>query len=88
MSIPSSTLAGSSPNPPTENGVPNGHTSTPLPNGISTINGDQPVMDPSQILAARREEELARKDRSLADFLVMLDGYKPMVSCLTFRYRE
>lgn len=37
--------------------------------------------DLSSIFTARREEEIARKDRSLAEFLVMLDGYKPLVSC-------
>lgn len=38
--------------------------------------------------AARREEEIARRDRSLAELLVMLDGYKPLVrlSLLTIRY--
>jgi transcription initiation factor TFIID subunit 10 len=35
----------------------------------------------ADIFAARREEENARRDRSLAEFLVMLDGYKPLVSC-------
>jgi hypothetical protein len=35
----------------------------------------------NKIFAARREEEMARRDRSLAEFLVMLDGYKPLV-CL------
>ncbi|AAW46238.2 hypothetical protein CNBK0360 [Cryptococcus deneoformans B-3501A] len=29
--------------------------------------------------AARREEEIARRDRSLAELLVMLDGYKPLI---------
>lgn len=35
--------------------------------------------DLNSIFAARREEELARRDRSLAEFMVMLDGYKPLV---------
>ncbi|KAL7421039.1 hypothetical protein Q5752_003923 [Cryptotrichosporon argae] len=35
--------------------------------------------DVPQAFAARREEELARRDRSLAEFLVMLDGYKPLI---------
>ena len=34
----------------------------------------------AQLYAQRREEEAARKDRSLAEFLTMLDGYKPLVS--------
>lgn len=33
----------------------------------------------NRIFSARREEEMARRDRSLAEFLVMLDGYKPLV---------
>ncbi|WOO78538.1 Transcription initiation factor TFIID subunit 10 [Vanrija pseudolonga] len=33
----------------------------------------------SQLFATRREEEIARSDRSLAEFLVMLDGYKPLI---------
>lgn len=36
--------------------------------------------DMSNLFMAKREEELARRDRSLAEFLVMLDGYKPVVS--------
>jgi transcription initiation factor TFIID subunit 10 len=28
----------------------------------------------------RREEELARKDRTLAEFMLMLDEYEPLVS--------
>lgn len=47
--------------------------------------GDKPANegpDPAHMFAARREEELARRDRSLAEFLLMLDGYEPLVSCL------
>jgi hypothetical protein len=36
--------------------------------------------DMSELFAARRADEAARRDRSLAEFLVMLDGYKPLVS--------
>lgn len=36
----------------------------------------------NQLFAARRDEEMARRDRSLAEFLVMLDGYKPLVSAI------
>ncbi|WVQ80983.1 hypothetical protein IAT38_003090 [Cryptococcus sp. DSM 104549] len=32
-----------------------------------------------QFWAARRDEEIARRDRSLAELLVMLDGYKPLI---------
>lgn len=38
--------------------------------------------DLSELFAARRAEENARRDRSLAEFLVMLDGYKPLVSAV------
>lgn len=44
---------------------------------------DQTEEELSKIYAARREEEMARRDRSLAEFLVMLDGYKPLVSFLS-----
>jgi transcription initiation factor TFIID subunit 10 len=43
--------------------------------------GDEAQMpDMNQLYQARRDEEAARRDRSLAEFLVMLDGYKPLVS--------
>nr|XP_018259363.1 uncharacterized protein I303_08291 [Kwoniella dejecticola CBS 10117]OBR81521.1 hypothetical protein I303_08291 [Kwoniella dejecticola CBS 10117] len=35
--------------------------------------------DLTELFAAKREEELARRDRSLVDFLSMLDGYKPLI---------
>ncbi|WWC91025.1 uncharacterized protein L201_005965 [Kwoniella dendrophila CBS 6074] len=35
--------------------------------------------DLTELFAARREEELARRDRSLVEFLGMLDGYKPLI---------
>ncbi|KAK1922723.1 transcription initiation factor TFIID 23-30kDa subunit-domain-containing protein [Papiliotrema laurentii] len=56
--------------------------------GDVTMNGEQApspdkaeeqAPDLSSIFAARREEEMARKDRSLAEFLVMLDNYKPLI---------
>jgi len=63
-------------------------TVSTLINGTSTTNGthtevnedeaNQP-MDLEAVFAARREEEMARRDRSLAEFLVMLDGYKPLI---------
>ena len=40
---------------------------------------DKAEEDMNRLFAARREEETARRDRSLAEFLVMLDGYKPLV---------
>ncbi|WVQ93048.1 hypothetical protein IAU59_000112 [Kwoniella sp. CBS 9459] len=36
-------------------------------------------MNLSELFAAKREEEMDRRDRSLAEFLVMLDGYKPLI---------
>lgn len=59
------------------------------PNGTqSSQNGDLPQQqDLNQLYQARREEEAARKDRSLAEFLVMLDGYKPLVSSRSLRPR-
>lgn len=42
--------------------------------------GETGEPDLTALFAARREEEMARRDRSLAEFLVMLDGYKPLVS--------
>ncbi|KAL1407489.1 hypothetical protein Q8F55_006922 [Vanrija albida] len=40
---------------------------------------DKNASSESQLFASRREEEIARSDRSLAEFLVMLDGYKPLI---------
>lgn len=53
--------------------------------GMASANNTQGPSDPETpdmhaMLAQRREEEMARRDRSLAEFLVMLDGYKPLVS--------
>ena len=46
---------------------------------LPKANGEGPA-DMSQLFVAKREEEMARRDRSLAEFLVMLDGYQPVVS--------
>lgn len=60
-------------------GDPSGfNASGPAPPEVGQDDGDD--TDVSQAFAQRREEELARRDRSLAEFLVMLDGYKPLVS--------
>ena len=56
--------------------VPGGSTNGIGANGSSA----EQITDLNAMFAARREEEMARRDRSLAEFLVMLDGYKPMVS--------
>jgi hypothetical protein len=65
----------------------------PPPNGSATTstNGnnatgddskdapDQSDVELTKLFTARREEDMARRDRTLAEFLVMLDGYKPLV---------
>ena len=45
----------------------------------SEVNGEIEASENARLFAARREEELTRRDRSLAEFLVILDGYKPLV---------
>ncbi|KAK8843947.1 hypothetical protein IAR55_006739 [Kwoniella newhampshirensis] len=55
--------------------VMNGESEPPKLNGEWASTGP----DLTQLFAAKREEEMARRDRSLAEFLVMLDGYKPLV---------
>ncbi|WVF65378.1 hypothetical protein IAT40_000105 [Kwoniella sp. CBS 6097] len=40
---------------------------------------EEPGLNLSELFAAKRDEETARRDRSLAEFLVMLDGYKPLI---------
>lgn len=77
-----STTPAEPPNQPNGDVEVNGSTPPNEPNGDqepkpTEAEADEP--DLSQLFAARREEELARRDRSLAEFLVMLDGYKPLV---------
>ena len=73
------------PNPtPGVNG--NGPSSSPAHTRDVTMSSSQPHPDAdaansAQLFNARREEETSRRDRSLAEFLVMLDGYKPLVGC-------
>jgi len=62
---------------PNANGLANGQSVT-QPDDIKTEEADLT----SDLFAARREEDLARKDRSLAEFLKMLDGYNPLVGFL------
>jgi len=59
---------------------------TPAQNGNATTDENKEAQDQSDIeltklFTAKREEDMARRDRTLAEFLVMLDGYKPLV-CL------
>lgn len=35
--------------------------------------------NPTHLPLSRREEEEKRKDRTLAEFLQMLDGYRPLI---------
>ncbi|BEI85775.1 hypothetical protein CcaverHIS002_0600620 [Cutaneotrichosporon cavernicola] len=57
----------------------------PQPNATATTiatqekKEEEKEKEEADIFAARREEENARRDRSLAEFLVMLDGYKPLI---------
>ena len=74
---------------------PQGQPSTPattivngtaMPNGAPAAADGSGAPDLSSIFAARRAEDLARRDRTLAEFLVMLDNYKPLV-CIQSRSR-
>jgi len=56
----------------------------PAQNGNATNDENKEAQDQSDIeltklFTAKREEDMARRDRTLAEFLVMLDGYKPLV---------
>lgn len=42
-------------------------------------NPEQTEEELARLFNAKREEDMARRDRTLAEFLVMLDGYKPLV---------
>jgi hypothetical protein len=67
------------------NGNDNGASSANVVAGNSTQKPDEAEnVNLETLFAARREEEMTRRDRSLAEFLVLLDGYKPLVS--NFRY--
>ena len=64
----------------------NGTTSAQNGNNNATNDENKEAQDQSDIeltklFTAKREEDMARRDRTLAEFLVMLDGYKPLV-CL------
>lgn len=81
----------------------NGTTPAQNGNGNATTDENKEAQDQSDIeltklFTAKRDEEMARRDRTLAEFLVMLDGYKPLVCLclaplspgkpLTVRYRR
>jgi transcription initiation factor TFIID subunit 10 len=46
---------------------------------------DQSDIELTKLFTAKREEDMARRDRTLAEFLVMLDGYKPLVCFSSWR---
>lgn len=52
-------------------GQPQAGSSSANPNGLTSVDG---------VPATRRADELARKDRTLAEFMLMLDDYEPLVS--------
>ena len=70
---------------PQPNGTTIATTSNANPNGNNAPGDenkeaqDQSDIELTKLFTARREEDMARRDRTLAEFLVMLDGYKPLV---------
>lgn len=74
---PTQGAASSSQNGATSSQAPLFAASQPVAN---TNVADAPAAGRPQGFSTRREEEEARKDRSLAEFLLMLDGYQPLVS--------
>lgn len=62
-----------------------GNMSNPSQAGTSSNQAQQPTPDQSQLGgssasgSARIAEEQARKDRTLTEFMLMLDDYEPMV---------
>jgi hypothetical protein len=73
-------------------GQANGEARTANGNGAEHGEGANAAatdgQDVSQLFADRRAEEMARRDRSLAEFLVMLDGYKPLVGTVSVAARK
>lgn len=59
-----------------ENGEPSGSSVT------AAMSGSGPAMPASAppLPVSKREAEMNKKDRSLAEFLVMMDNYTPVVS--------
>jgi hypothetical protein len=67
-----------------------GNMSNPSQAGTSSNQAQQPTPDQLQqggsstSGSARHAEEEARKDRTLTEFMLMLDDYEPMVCCWTW----
>jgi len=61
-----------------EEPVPGGAT-TPTSTNRDTDMQDVTLRPTNQQPLSRREEEEKRKDRTLAEFLSMLDGYRPLI---------
>lgn len=84
--ITSASIATSVPNGQSNTSVPIS-SSGPAPGQAGNASASAPTATQTEpqpsnqdtFWAARREEEIARRDRSLAELLVMLDGYKPLV---------
>jgi hypothetical protein len=65
------------------NGLANGSTATVIEK--ETKEAQEPTEEElARLFTAKREEDMARRDRTLAEFLVMLDGYKPLVRLISF----
>ncbi|OXH23221.1 transcription initiation factor TFIID subunit 10 [Cryptococcus neoformans] len=84
--ITSASIATSVPNAQSNTSVPIS-SSGPAPGLAGNASASAPAATQTEpqpsnqdtFWAARREEEIARRDRSLAELLVMLDGYKPLI---------
>jgi transcription initiation factor TFIID subunit 10 len=63
---------------PAEQSKPNGPATTTTAEENKEVQ-DQSEAELNKLFTAKREEDMARRDRTLAEFLVMLDGYKPLV---------
>jgi hypothetical protein len=65
------------------NGLANGSTATVVEK--ENKEAQEPTEEElARLFTAKREEDMARRDRTLAEFLVMLDGYKPLVRLISF----
>jgi hypothetical protein len=67
------------------NGLANGSTATVVEREKENKEAQEPTEEElARLFTAKREEDMARRDRTLAEFLVMLDGYKPLVRLISF----
>lgn len=56
-------------------GLEDAGTGSKTPTGVDS----EMLNNPTHLPLSRREEEEKRKDRTLAEFLQMLDGYRPLI---------